>query len=287
MAAMMALVIGGFDLSITSVLSFAGVLVIGLQGRNGITWPLAVVICLIMGVAAGAINGLIVSRLRLNSFVVTLATQTIIVGFITWYTGGQVLFLQVAPGFTAAGQNTIGGFVIPLFLALGVVGVLWYVLEQTPMGREMYATGSNYEAARLAGVRTARLTVVGFVIAGLLAALAGVVQAAKVGSGQPDIGTSYLLPGFASAFLGASAVRVGRFNPIGTLLGVLLVATGFSGLVLLNVALWVQPLFYGLVLLLAIGAPKIAENVRARRARRAAPNGTSTQASTSVAGSTG
>jgi ribose transport system permease protein len=267
MAAMTALIIGGFDLSITSVLSLSGVLAIGLQGRTHLSWPVALAICLAMGVIVGWINGAIVARLRLNSFVVTLATQTIITGLITWYTGGQVLFLQIQPGFAHAAQNHIGGFVIPLFVGLATVAGLWYLFEHTPLGREMYATGSNYEAARLAGVRTRRLTIIGFVLAGLLAAFAGAVQAATVGSGQPDIGTSYLLPGFASAFLGASAVRVGRFNPVGTLLGVVLVATGFSGLVLLDVALWVQPIFYGLVLLVAIGTPRISELVKERRGR--------------------
>jgi ribose transport system permease protein len=266
MAAMIALVVGGFDLSITSVVSLAGVLAIGLQGKSNMSWELAVLLCLGAGVVVGLVNGLIVARLRLNSFVVTLATQTIVVGLITWYTNGEVLFVKVSPDFLHLGQNKLGGFVYPLFLALIVVGLLWYLLEQTATGRQMYATGSNYDAARLAGVPTVKITVCAFVLAGVVAALAGVVQAAKLGSGQPDIGTGYLLPAFASAFLGASAVRVGRFNPLGTLLGVLLVATGFNGLVLLDVALWVQPVFYGLVLLLAIATPVLAERSRRKKA---------------------
>jgi ribose transport system permease protein len=265
-AAMVALVVGGFDLSITAVLSIAGVLAIGLQGRTGLAWPLAALLCLGAGIVVGLVNGLIVALLRLNSFVVTLATQTVLMGLITWYTGGEVLFLKVDPGFLQAGQGSVGGFVYPLFLALAVVIAIWYLLEQTPAGRQMYATGANYDAARLAGVRTVKLTVLAFMLAGAIAALAGLVQAAKIGSGQPDIGSGYLLPGFASAFLGASAVRVGRFNPIGTLLGVLLVAVGFNGLVLLKVALWVQPVFYGFVLLLAIATPVLAERGRRRKA---------------------
>jgi ribose transport system permease protein len=269
MSAMLALVVGGFDLSITSVVSMAGVLAIGLQGRTHLAWPVASVLCLGVGVGVGLVNGMIVAKLRLNSFVVTLATQTIVVGLITWYTKGEVLFMQVSPDFLHAGQNKAIGFVYPVFLAIVIVAALWYLLEQTPTGRQMYATGANYDAARLAGVPTVKITVVAFVLAGVVAALAGVVQAAKIGSGQPDIGSGYLLPAFASAFLGASAVRVGRFNPLGTLLGVLLVATGFNGLVLLDVALWVQPVFYGLVLLIAIATPVLAE--RSRRRRSAVP----------------
>jgi ribose transport system permease protein len=265
-AVMIALVVGGFDLSVTAVLSLAGVMAIGLQGRTGLAWPVAALICLGVGTAVGLINGLIVGLLRLNSFVVTLATQTVLIGLITWYTNGEVLFLHVDKGFTDAGQGDIGGFVYPLFLALFVVALTWYMLEHTATGRQMYATGANYDAARLSGIPAVKLTVIAFVLAGFIGALAGLVQAAKIGSGQPDIGTGYLLPGFASAFLGASAIRVGRFNPWGTLLGVLLVATGFNGLVLLNVALWVQPVFYGLVLLVAIATPIVAERMRRRRA---------------------
>lgn len=95
------------------------------------------------------------------------------------------------------------------------------------------------------------------------------MQSAKIGSGQPDIGAVFLLPAFAAAFLGASAIKPGRFNPLGTVVGVYLVATGFTGLVLLGVDIWIQPIFYGLVLLVAIVAPRLAENARIRSERRA------------------
>lgn len=268
LAAMMALVVGGFDLSITATLSLTSALVIGLQGKSDIAWPLAILICLCVGLVIGLVNGFFVAILKLNSFVVTLATQTILVGLTTWYTGGQVLFEKVDPAFLEAARNSIGGFVYPLFLALALVGILWFLLEHTTLGRQMYAVGSNSESARLAGVRTAKVTIIAFGVAGLLAGLAGVVQAAKIGSGQPDIGAGFLLPAFASAFLGASVIRIGRYNPVGTLIGVLLVATGFSGLVLLGVALWVQPVFYGVVLLLAISTPHLAEWAKARHTRR-------------------
>lgn len=264
LAAMIALVVGGFDLSITATLSLTSSLVIGLQGRSDIAWPLAVAICLAAGAAIGLANGLLVARAGLNSFVVTLATQTIVVGLTTWYTGGQVIFEKLSRSFLDAGQGTFGGFVYPLFLALALVAALWYLLEHATTGRQMYATGSNADAARLAGVPTSRLTIAAFVLAGTLAALAGIVQSAKIGSGQPDIGNGFLLPAFASAFLGASVIRLGRYNPLGTLAGVLLVATGFSGLVLLGVALWVQPVFYGSVLLIAIGTPRLVERFRNR-----------------------
>lgn len=269
LGAMITLVVGGFDLSLPSTLSLSSALAVGLQVKSGIPWVPVLIICLLLGLAIGLINGLIIARGGLNSFVVTLATSTILIGFATWYTGGQVLFGQVDAGFKSAGQGTWLGFVHPVFLALALVIGLWYLLEHTPIGRQMYAAGSNPDAARLSGVPTSSLTVLAFVVAGGLAALAGAVQAAKLGSAQPDIGAGFLLPAFASAFLGASVIRIGRFNPVGTLIGVLLVATGFSGLTLLGVEAWVQPIFYGVVLLLAIGTPALLTALRGRA--RAAP----------------
>jgi ribose transport system permease protein len=267
MAAMSGLIVGAFDLSVAATLSLASSMVIGLQGQ-GVPWPLAVVICLVLGGAIGLINGLLVIA-KFNSFVVTLATSTVISGLAMWYTGGQVLFADVDPHFVAAGRGRFLGFVYPLYLTVLVVFVLWFMLEQTPLGRKMYATGYNTEAARLTGLPTKKLVLLGLCAGGVLAALAGVVQAAKIASGQPDIGAVFLLPAFASAFLGASAIRPGRFNPLGTVVGVYMVATGFTGLVLLGVAIWVQPVFYGLVLVIAITAPRIAEYLRAQTEMKA------------------
>ena len=262
MSAMMGLIVGAFDLSIAATLSLSSALVVGLQG-HGLPWPMAALAALVVGAAIGFVNGLFVVA-RFNSFVVTLATSTVVSGLAMWYTGGQVLFAKIDPAFLNAGRGRLFGFVYPLYLTAGLVVALWFVLEHTPLGRRLYATGYNLEAARLTGLPTGRLTMIGLIVGGMLAALAGVVQSAKIGSGQPDIGAVFLLPAFAAAFLGASAIRPGRFNPLGTVVGVYLVATGFTGLVLLGVDIWVQPIFYGLVLLVAICAPRLAEYVRAR-----------------------
>lgn len=267
MAAMMGLIVGAFDLSIAATLSLSSALVIGLQGQ-GVPWPFAVLAALVCGGLIGLVNGAFIVA-RFNSFVVTLATSTVISGIAMWYTGGQVLFAKIDPTFLNAGRGRLLGFVYPLYLTAALVLLLWFVLEHTPLGRKLYATGSNLEAARLTGLPTGRLTMAGLAAGGVLAALAGVMQSAKIGSGQPDIGAVFLLPAFAAAFLGASAIKPGRFNPLGTVVGVYLVATGFTGLVLLGVDIWIQPIFYGLVLLVAIIAPRLAELARARGERRA------------------
>ncbi len=267
MAAMMGLIVGAFDLSIAATLSLSSALVVGLQGQ-GVPWPAAVIAALVAGGLIGLVNGAFIVA-KFNSFVVTLATSTIISGLAMWYTGGQVLFASIDPSFLNAGRGRLFGFVYPLYLTALLILVIWFVLEHTPLGRKLYATGSNLEAARLTGLSTARLTIGGLVAGGVLAALAGAMQSARIGSGQPDIGAVFLLPAFAAAFLGASAIKPGRFNPLGTVVGVYLVATGFTGLVLLGVDIWIQPIFYGLVLLIAIIAPRLAEFARMRSEQRA------------------
>jgi ribose transport system permease protein len=266
MAAMIGLIVGAFDLSIAATLSLGSALVVGLQGQ-GLPWPAAVLVALVVGAAIGFVNGAFVVA-KFNSFVVTLATSTIISGLAMWYTGGQVIFAKIDPSFLSAGRGRLFGFVYPLYLTAALVAILAFLLEHTPLGRKLYATGDNLEAARLTGLPTGPLAMTGLIAGGVLSALAGVVQSAKIGSGQPDIGAVFLLPAFAAAFLGASSVRPGRFNPLGTVLGVYLVATGFTGLVLLGVDIWIQPIFYGLVLLVAICAPRLAEYVRARGERK-------------------
>jgi ribose transport system permease protein len=266
MAAMMGLIVGAFDLSIAATLSLGSALAVGLQGQ-GLPWPAAALVALVVGAAIGFVNGAFVVA-KFNSFVVTLATSTIISGLAMWYTGGQVIFAKIDPSFVSAGRGRLLGFVYPLYLTAALVAILAFLLEHTPLGRKLYATGDNLEAARLTGLPTGPLAMTGLIAGGVLSALAGVVQAAKIGSGQPDIGAVFLLPAFAAAFLGASAIRPGRFNPLGTVLGVYLVATGFTGLVLLGVDIWIQPIFYGLVLLVAICAPRLAEYVRARGERK-------------------
>jgi ribose transport system permease protein len=269
LAAMVTLVVGSFDLSITSTMSLSSALAIGLQAS--MPWPAAVLIALATGALIGLANGVLVGLVKLGSFVVTLATQVIVGGLVIWFTDGQVLFRDVAPAFLSAARGTAGGIVYPLILAILLVVVFWVIYERTSFGRSMYAVGNSLEAAKLSGIPASRLTVTSFILGGVLAALAGVIISAKIGSAQPDIGASYLLPAFAAAFLGASAIRPGRFNSLGTLIGVYVVAVGFTGLVFLGVPLWIQPVFYGLTLLAAIAAPVVFAHRRVKRPKSVAP----------------
>jgi ribose transport system permease protein len=143
-----------------------------------------------------------------------------------------------------------------VYLMLAVGLVVWYLLERTPLGRRVYATGGNIEAARLAGVRVAAVVICSLIACATIAAFAGMLVTANLGTGDPTIGPAYLLPAFSAAFLGSTQFRGGRFNVWGTIVAVYVLATGVKGLQLAGAPIWIPDLFNGVALLLAVGLAK-------------------------------
>jgi ribose transport system permease protein len=279
-AAMLVLVVGEFDLSIGATLGMSQYLVLKLITHYGLSWQAAIVVSLAVGAFIGACNALAVVGLGINSFIATIGIATILEGLIQWISSGNEPLFGGAPrGFTQLAQ-TKHVVVLPVYYALVVSVVLWIVLEFTVIGRQMRATGANRSAAQLSGIRTGRARVTAFVAAGVLAAVAGILVTAQVGAADASSGPAYLLPAYAAAFLGATAIRPGFFNVWGTLIAIFLVAIGITGLQLKGAESWVTPVFNGGVLLLAVAVSNFAATqrvlVRARSAvpRRAAPTPT-------------
>jgi ribose transport system permease protein len=243
---------GAFDLSIGSVLGLGVVMVTWLQAAAA--WPawLAVITTLAIGATVGAANGLIVTKLRVNSFIATLAMASIVEAIVYGVTDGRQIVGSLSADFLRLGQSRPFGVPSPVFY-LGAVAVLaWVLLEHTPVGRYIYAVGSNAEAARLSGIKTNRYLFGSLVASAALATLAGVVFAAKIGSASLTAGPPYLLPAFAAVLLGTTQFKPGRANVAGTVLAIMLVATGSKGLQLLGVPIWVSSLFNGTVLIVAV-----------------------------------
>jgi ribose transport system permease protein len=221
-----------------------------------------VVVTLISGALIGAANGFSVVVLRVNSFIATLAMSSILAAIVTWISGGDQIVTGISAHFMAVGQNELFGLALPVFYMLALALVLYFVLEHTPFGRYLFAVGDNVEATRLAGIRTGRITFASLVVSGLLASLAGVVLCMRLGSASLDAGNPYLLPAFAAAFLGSTQLRPGRVNVWGTLLAVYLLATGVKGLQLAGAASWVEPLFNGTALLVAVAVAMLSAKNR-------------------------
>jgi ribose transport system permease protein len=247
-----ALSAGAFDLAIGAELGFGSILVAWFLVKHGVAPAPAIVLTLIAGGLVGLANGLLVVKARIDSFIATLGMSSILLAMIAWVSDSQQI-LGLQESFQKIGTTQILGITLPVYLMLVVAFIVWYVLERTPLGRRVYATGGNIEAARLAGVRTSAVVVGALIACGVIAAFAGVLLSADLGTGDPTVGPAYLLPAFSAAFLGSTQFKGGRFNVWGTVLAVYVLATGVKGLQLAGAPIWIPDLFNGAALLLAVG----------------------------------
>jgi ribose transport system permease protein len=251
------IVAGEFDFSGGAILSAAAVAGVKLTGEAGVPWPLAVLIIVLAGGALGSLNGMLVAYGGLNSFVATLATSGVIAGVALMVSNGETLFEDVPQSFLDVGRNSLVGIPLPIIYAVVVFLAVGWLLRQTSWGRRHEAVGKGRRAAELAGVPIRRHVVLAFVGSGTLAALAGALLVARLGSAPPDIGQSYILSAFAAVFLGAAMLRPGFFNATGTVLAIVLIAIGVNGLSLAGVSSFVGQVFTGIVLLVAVGLSRL------------------------------
>ncbi|MCB1377511.1 MAG: ABC transporter permease [Alphaproteobacteria bacterium] len=245
------LLVGGIDLSVGAAAGLSAIVGSLLLTALGVH-PYAVIpLTMAFGLALGLINGVFVAGLRLNPFIVTLATWEIFAGMTLVITKGYPI-RPLGEQFTIFGKGDIFGVPIPvvIFLALGVV-LIW-LLTQTRFGRNIFAVGGNREAAILAGIHVKRVELVAFGLAGMFAALAGILYASRMDAGQPSVGEGWLMGAITAAILGGTSLRGGQGSIIGTMLGALLLAVLANGTVLLNVSGFWQRVIVGLVVLLAV-----------------------------------
>ncbi|HEX7404911.1 MAG TPA: ABC transporter permease [Candidatus Nanopelagicaceae bacterium] len=251
------LVVGEFDLSIGYVASLAGVLVTGLVAKQGLPLVLSIIVTLLIGTGIGTVNGLVVTKARVNAVVATLGVGTVVVGMSYGYTAGSPI-VQVPDSFF---QLTLGktlGLPNPIWLMIIILFLLWVILNRTPLGQRIQAVGGNLHAARLAGIRTDRVKITTFAIAGLCAAITGVLLSSLLGSGTAAAADSYLMDSFAAVFLGSATLRDGEFHIVGTLIGVLIVNVGFNGLSQLGTPVFWQYVFKGGILVIAVALSTVA-----------------------------
>jgi ribose transport system permease protein len=262
---------GIFDISIPYTMTLSGAFASYGLAHSDWSIPEALLVAIGIGLVVGIVNGLVVVVAQINSLIGTLATGFLIQAFVQWRTSNTIISgSQLTGDFSKIAQNTVGGLTLPVFYALAITIVVWFVLSWTPTGRRLYATGFNKDAARLASVRTSRLQFGALVAASVLAAVSGIVLSSSLGSGSPTAGTSYLLPSFAALFLGATQFLPGRFNAWGTSLAVILLGTITTGLSLAGASGWEQQVATGVVLIAALAVTGMqVRGVRAaRRTRR-------------------
>ena len=266
LAVMLPLIVDEFDLSLAAVLGMSAMLAAGLPARQGFSVTATLAAIVIMALAVGAIHALLIVKFNLPSFVVTLGTNSVLAGLILFYSGGAVVFEAIPDGIRIIGTASVAGIGLPILLTAAITALLWFMLTQRPIGRLFYAVGANEPAARLAGVPTAKIRTVALLGAPVLAAIAGLVLTARVGSANPTSYSAFFLPAFAAAFLSLAAIQIGKFNPLGVVASVYLLAVGVAGLAQLGVPSWVDPVFNGAALVIAIALSRLTSNRRSARA---------------------
>jgi ribose transport system permease protein len=279
---------GTFDLSIGTMMSMSLVISAYLAKHHVVNPIIGMFIALAACAVAGAISGFFVVKLKVNSFIATLGMSQIITAFIV-HTSPQSINSPFGESFQNLGKRQIFG--VPLFMIYlaAIALVLWYVFEHTPMGRYMFATGGNPEAARLAGVRTDRLVFGSLIASAVIAGFAGTIYSWRIGNYAQSVGPGYLFAAIAAVFFGASQLK-GRPNVWGTLIALYALAWGIKGLQLTfsGAQNWIEPLFTGLSLLAAVSLASRAGIIKVpKRAKPAVAADTSgTEAAATASGST-
>lgn len=265
LGATVGLISGAFDVSIAANMSFAISFVGWLQSSHHVNALLAVLLTLASGALVGTVNAFVITRLKVEPVIATLGMSSLLAAFAYWVAGGQTITEGISSSFTKFGTGKYLTVPLPVFYLAGVSLVLWYLLGYTPLGRYLYAAGANPAAARLAGLSVVRLQWTALVISGILSSFAGIVLTMQLGASSFGAGDSYLLPAYAAAFLGSTQIKPGRFNVLGTLVALYLLAIGVKGLQLRYPSLpWIADLFQGLALIIAVALGVIARRKRAR-----------------------
>jgi ribose transport system permease protein len=261
-ALLLPLVAGEFDFSGGSVIGLAAVVLVQLTGQLGLNWPTACIVILAAAAVFGAINGILISRFGYNSFVATLASGGVLGGVALVRSQGETLYQGIPAQFLDLGRGMVLGVPYAVIYLAVVFVVVAYVLRQTAFGRYHEALGKGRAAAQLAGVSYRRHILIAFVASAVIAAIAGLLLVANLGSAPPNVGDSYILSAFAAAFLGSTMFRPGSFNASGAIIAILLIAVGVNGMTLAGVSSFIQQIFTGGLLLVAVGVSRLERATR-------------------------
>lgn len=255
---MLSLAVAEYDLSIGAVVGFGGTLMAVLNGVHGWSPVTAVVATLAVCLLFGLLNAVLSVYVGVQSIIVTLGTGTMLSGITLAVAESRVVTGISSSVVTLMTEPLLFGIPTPFFGGVLLCAALWFLLQHTPLGRRMVFVSENREVARLAGLRVKRIRAGALVATATLGGLAGIVLAGTNGAANPQAGSSYLLPAFAAAFLGSTAIIPGRFNAWGSFVAVYFLVTGITGLQYLGYAGWPEQVFYGSSLVIAVTLSHLA-----------------------------
>ena len=251
LAAMIPIAANRFDLSVAFVVGISQMLAIGLQ-NYAIPWPVVVLLLLAMGGLVGFINGILVTVVGIDSFIATLGTGTMLLGINQWYSGGIQVLAPLPQSFLDL-SAVVYGVPLPAVYVAVISVVMWVVFDYLPIGRYIYVLGISPRAAELNGISEKKYITGALIASGVISAWAGVVLQSQLQVGQSTVGMEYLLPAFTAVLLGATAIKPGRVNVWGTILAVAVLAVTVAGLNQLGAPFFVEALFNGVTLVVAVG----------------------------------
>jgi ribose transport system permease protein len=267
LALLIPLTAGDYDLSVAATLTMSGMVVAVLNANHGVPIGVAIIVALALGALIGLINGFFVMVFDIDPFIVTLGTGTVILGLTLWISGSQTISGVSNWLSSWVVERRLFGISLEFYYGLILCVFLWYIFDFTAIGRRILFVGRGTNVARLSGIRVGRVRWGCFIAAGIIAAAAGVLYTGTAGASDPTSGSTFLLPAFAAAFLGSTTITPGRFNPWGTFIAVYFLATGITGLAILGVQTWVQNVFYGGALVIAVSASQVVKKRHERAAR--------------------
>lgn len=262
MALLVPLTNGDIDLSVGAIAGLVSMTVAVLNVEHGIGIGLCCLIGLAVGVAAGGLNAFLVIRFNANSFIMTLATGTVFAGLVEYESGQRTISGVSSDLVQVLFFDKFLDVPLAFYVGLAIMVAMWYVLTLTPFGQRSLFVGQSRQVARLSGFRVGPARTWGFVIAGFVSAIAGIVFVGTHGSASPGHGNLLLLPAYAAAFLGLTCIQPGRFNAIGTGIAVYFLAFGVSGFQLLGAQIYIQQIFYGGILAVAIAISRVLNKRR-------------------------
>lgn len=256
LGALIPLVCHQFDVSVGAVLGLAAIGVAEITTKTGLPIPLALLAGGGIGLAIGLVNGLLIARFGANSLVITLGMATLVGGLGSLWSANNTI-LGIPDALTTFGNTNWLGVPKPVWLLAAVALAVAFLLRFTVFGRQLLSIGANADAARLVGMPVTRSVLLAFALSGTIAAIAGMLLLARTGGATAGVGDGYTLPALAAVFLGSTTIRPGRFTVAGTLVGVFFVAVSVNGLTLAGAADWVEPVFNGAAVVIAVTASAI------------------------------
>ena len=251
LGAIFVLILGEFDVSLGYMISFC-MMSGAVLGENGVPGVVVIIVMVGIGAACGLVSGLLTVKAKISSFIATLGVGMLLFGLTLAVSNGEVQSGGVPQLLLNIGQQKILGIGICFWILLALCAVIYIVLNHTVFGRNLYAVGGSEKISFLAGVKTDRIRIIAFVLSGAFTGVASIFQLGQAGAANPSSGPNLLMPAYAIVFLSATAFKVGTYNVLGLIVSIVILGVGFNGLNLLGAPSWVEFVYNGGILVVAV-----------------------------------